>query len=166
MCWVQGVPLSRRVSDLSLRIDQGMAAIAPGEEGLAQGGDTRGRTGVATAPEGTRVQWRRGVKGAMARLLPCALQNCAPSSRQRHRHARTLTLAPSAALTPSHLSRALALRVNLVRPACNKSLNSWPPSETWRRPRQILSSSLHVCTEMGVNCWCVCLVGRVLCANL
>ena len=56
-----------------MRIDQGMAAIAPGEEGLAQGGDTRGRAGVATAPEGTRVQWRRGVKGAMARLLPCAL---------------------------------------------------------------------------------------------
>ena len=67
---------------------------------------------------------------------------CAPSSRQRHRHARTLTFAPSAALPASHLSRALALRVNLVRPACSKSLNSWPPSETWRRPRQILGERL------------------------
>ncbi len=52
------------------------------------------------------------------------------------------TLAPSAALPPSHLSRTRALRVNLVRPACNLSLNSWPPSETWRRPRQILGERL------------------------
>ena len=79
---------------------------------------------------------------------------CAPSTRQRHRHARTLTLAPSAALPPSHLSCALALRLSLVRPACNKSLNSWPPSETWRRSRQILGERLgsacvyYRCTEM------------------
>jgi hypothetical protein len=56
--------------------------------------------------------------------------------------ARTLTLAPSAAPPPSHLSRSRALRVNLVLPACNLSLFSWPPSETWRRPRQILGERL------------------------
>jgi hypothetical protein len=54
-----------------------------------------------------------------------------------HAYARALCRSP-----PSHLSRALALRVNLVRPACNKSLNSCPPSETWRRPRQSLGERL------------------------
>jgi len=77
---------------------------------------------------------------------------CAPSSRQRHRHARTLTLAPSAALPPSHLSRALALRVNLVRPACNKSLNSTlglPVRRGADLDRFLVrDSALHVCTEM------------------
>jgi len=56
--------------------------------------------------------------------------------------ARTLTLASSAVLPPSHLSCTRDLRVNLVRSACNLILNSWPPSETWRRPRQILGERL------------------------
>ena len=74
---------------------------------------------------------------------------CAPSTRQRHRHARTLTLAPSAALPPSHLSCALALRLNLVRPACNKSLNSWLSVRRGADLDRFLvrDSALLVCTE-------------------
>ena len=70
------------------------------------------------------------------------------------------TLAPSAALPPSHLSCALALRLNLVRPACNKSLNSWPPSETWRRHRQILGE------RHGCMCVLKCLRSDTLCPYL
>ena len=64
--------------------------------------------------------------------------------------ARTLrALAPSVVLPPSHLSCTRDLRVNLVRPACNLILNSWPPSETWRRPRQILErpDSIHLINQ-------------------
>ena len=82
--------------------------------------------------------------------------------------ARTLTLAPSAALPPSHLSRALALRVNLVRPACNKSLNSTlglPVRRGADLDRFLVRDScLHACVywnDYAPDTLCPCLYWRV-----